>query len=123
MDIKNIESIRTNGLCIAYAIKIFNNSIGQTFNIEGYMLGRRIDNDKYYFVDVLNDCQYNYFNQDNLGKYKNGETRVMVTEVINIDEEFISYNQAVAFLNNYYAEHLKRPSKKVKVRKIVRKGA
>lgn len=123
MNIENIESIGTNGLCIAFAIKIFNNSIGQFFMVESYILGRRINNDKYDFVDVLNDGKYNYFNQDNLGKYQNGETRVMIIKLVNIDKEFISRNQAMAILNNYCPKHQKPQPKKVKVKKIVRKGA
>lgn len=123
MDIKNTESIETNGLCFAFAIKIFNSSIGQFFMVEDYMLGRRINNEKYDFVNVLDGKKYNYFSQDNLGKYKNGDTRVMVIRLVNINKEFISRNKALTILNNYCTEHQKRQPKKVKVKKIVRKGA
>ncbi len=127
MNEKNIKNISTKDLYLAFAIRINdeyknNRFIGRFFHIEGYMLGMRLDNSKYDFVNILTDSEYNYFKQANLEEYQNGERAVMVIKLINTDEEFISYYQALEILNKYDTESQKQLPKKVKIKKIERKG-
>ena len=126
MNKKSIKNISTKGLHISRLIEIvagFSNDkfIGRKFLIGNYVLVRKLKEKKCVCIDVLTDKEYRIYNQWNIDEYNGNETRISIRKPINIDEEFISYYEAVKLIREQRIADGGEKSIKVKVKKIERK--
>lgn len=126
MNEKSIKNISTKGLHISRLIEIideFNHQkfIGRNCHIGNYVLVRKSNNKKCSCIDVLTDKEYKMYNQWKIDKYNSGESIISIRKPIYIDEEFISYYDAIKLIREQRILDGGETSKKVKVKKIERK--
>lgn len=125
MNEKSIKNISTKGLHISRLIEIvdeFNHgNMGKKFLIGNYVLVRKLKNTKCTCIDVLTDKEYKMYNQWKIDKYNSGESIISIRKPIYIDEEFISYYDAIKLIREQRILDGGETSKKVKVKKIERK--